>query len=183
MKNLAGELYADNYISEELFLAGIRAIKVQETNSEVPYTIAGKLGKWIFTRAWYYWVAKISDEDNDAGLPLDEAYKLYNKRTVSGRKLGEVVRAGGSDSGILPNYYVAQPIYNDELDEKLLALGYKKVFSKSLNKEYIDISSGEIADLCNSGKLNIDRFVNIYHIDEIVGLKMFADFLKENNLI
>lgn len=183
MKNLAGELYADNYISEELFLAGIRAIKLQETNSEVPYTIAGKLGKWIFTRAWYYWIAKISDEDNNTGLPLSEAYKLYNKRTAGGKKLGEIVRAGGAAGSLSPSSYVAQPVYNDELDEKLLALGYKRVFSKILNKEYINITSGEIAELCNSGKLNADRFVNVYHIDELVGLKMFADFLKENNLI
>lgn len=179
MINLAGVETADQQIREELYLAGIPMAKVEKTNTEVPYTIIGQLGNWTFTRAWYYWVATV--QKREEGLLLDLALQLYNtKHPTDNTNLSEIIRAGGCAGCTSPNEYISQPVYNDELDSKLVALGYKKVYSDLAGKEYIPISVGEIAKLCKQGKLIVDRYVKTYHIDEQIGLLEFANFIKKN---
>ena len=72
MQNLAGNPNCDKYIECELNRCGIEIIK-NEANlrNEVPATIEGKLGKFRFVRAWYYWMV-------DGPVPLDIAGKLYS---------------------------------------------------------------------------------------------------------
>jgi hypothetical protein len=178
MINLAGDKNADKFIKEELYLAGIDAEQVGRTNSEVPYTIIGRIGKWELSRAWYYWVAKVKHVTD--GLPLDDAMRLFNTEnpTDDTEILGTVIRSGGSAGCNAPNDYTSQPEYNDELDEQLLALGYKKEYSELLGREYISINYGEVARLCNEGKLNVQRYVDTYHIDTQIGLTEFAKFIK-----
>jgi hypothetical protein len=178
MINLAGEPTADKTILEELYLAGIPAIKINKGNTEVPYSYVGKIGRWTFSRRWYYWSARVEEDQN--GLPLDVALELYNKpHPTRVQKLGVTVRAGGDGGGISPDDYVSQPVYNEELDEKLIELGYKKEYSEILKKEYIPINRGEMAELCKSGKLKVDRYVDCYHIDDQIGLLEFAKILTE----
>lgn len=178
MKNLAGVSDADTTILEELYMAGIPAVKVERSGGEVPFSYVGKIGKWTFSRRWYYWSASVSDEE--VGLPLKEAMEFNNRKhpTNKGKILGDTVRAGGHAGGISPDDYVSQPVYNEELDEKLIALGYKKTYYEFLKKEVISINYGEMAELCKSGKLQVDRYVNCYHIDDVVGLLEFSKLIS-----
>ena len=177
MINLAGVETADETILEELYLAGVDPIKIDRGNTEVPYTYIAKIGKWKFRRAWYYWIVSIDEGVN--GLPLEIAVELYNKKhPTKDIKLGEVVRAGGDAGSILPTSYVAQPVYNEDLDAKLELLGYKKEYHKLLKREYISISSREVAELCNSGKLDVERYVDCYHVDDQIGLTELVKILK-----
>ena len=177
MKNLAGNKDADKYIREELYLAGIEAIP-EKSDGEVPYTIIGKIGNWRFERAWYYWVASV--EKREDGLPVEKATELYNRKNPpdENRILGMDIRGGGNVGCSEPRGYTAQPVYDEELQNKFVALGYKKVFSDLVGKEYVPISYGEVAKLCNEGKLDVQRYVDIYHIDTQIGLLEFAKFLK-----
>jgi len=179
MKNLAGNKDADKYIKEELYLAGIETINIGGTvNTEVPYSIIGKIGKWTLTRAWYYWVAGV--ECLEDGLPLEAAIKLYETPHPIEEDyiLGQSIRSGGDAGCSSPADYTSQPVYNNELDDKLIVLGYKKVYSEILKKEYIPISVGEIAKLCNEGKLDVKRYVDCYHIDDQIGLNEFTKTIK-----
>jgi len=56
MKNLAGVEECDRDIRSELTRACIDIEEVPKGNSEVPYTLEGRLGALTFHRAWYYWV-------------------------------------------------------------------------------------------------------------------------------
>jgi hypothetical protein len=176
MKNLAGDKNADEFIKEELYLAGIEAIP-EKSDGEVPYTIIGRIGHWKFYRAWYYWIARA--EFRTDGLPVKAALELYNtKNPVNGEILGHEIRSGGAAGCIPPDDYIAQPVYNEELDNQLLDLGYKKEYSEILGREYISINLGEVAELSKAGKITVPRFVDCYHIDTQVGLTEFAKFLK-----
>lgn len=176
MINLAGVQTVDTTILEELYLAGVSAEKINNVRDEVPYTYIGKLGNWTFERRWTYW--SVTVDDTKDGLPLKQALELYNKKLPNKDGIiGQVIRSGGNAEGPSPNGYTARPIYDDNLDIKLEELGYKKEYSKILKKDYISITVGEIANLCNEGKLKIDRFVCTYHIDSQIGLTAFSRFI------
>ena len=142
MKNLAGDKKCDETIKEELYLAGILINIIKKGTTEVPYRYIGKLGNWTFKRNWTYWVAKV--ENDEHGLPLDLALELHNKQHPTERKnLGSVIRSGGDAGAPSPDEYAAQPIYDDELDEKLMAIGYEKKYSKIMQKDFISITYGK----------------------------------------
>jgi hypothetical protein len=178
MKNLAGNSEADNYIKDEFYLAGIEPIKIDHSESEVPYHIIGRIGNWELRRAWYYWAASVKDRKD--GLPLDIAVKLHETPhpTREGIKLGDVIRCGGHCGCPSPAEYGADPIYNEDLDEQLIKLGYKKEYFDLLKKNVIHISVGEVSRLCNEGKLKVERYVDCYHIDDQIGLNEFVKVLK-----
>jgi len=177
MKNLAGVKQCDITIQEELYLAGIEEIKL-ESKGEVPFTIAGRIGYWTLERAWYYWIASV--ERRQDGLILKDAIKLHEKQNPIDPKriLGDSVRTDGFAGGIHPIKHGAEPVYNKTLEEKLLVLGYEKVYSKILKIEYVPISVGEISKLCEEGKLDVEQYVNLYHIDDQIGLNEFKRFLE-----
>lgn len=172
MINLAGNKEADKTILEELYLAGIEAVKVERGNSEVPYSYIGKIGNWKLRRAWYYWIASV--EDAKDGLPLKEALELHNKKhpTDESQNLGNFIRSGGHGGCLSPDEYGAQPIYNEELEEKLKALGCEE--KEFQGKKYVSATVGHISELCNEGKLDVERYVDCYHIDTQIGLLEFA---------
>ena len=176
MKNLAGDKEADVSIKEELYLAGIEAIPM-DGKGEVPYSIAGRIGNWKLHRAWYYWI--VSVENPADGLPLEDAMKLHNKPNPvnSDRILGTTIRSGGHCGCPSPDEYGAQPVYDEALNKKLIALGYEE---KELGgTKYVDINVGEISKLNEEGKLDVPFYVGNYHIDDQIGLNEFAKFLKE----
>jgi len=173
MINLAGNKNCDETILEELYLANIPAIKCKQNKGEVPYSYVGKIGNWTFKRLWYYW--SVSVGDNELGLPLKDALELHNKKhPTNGSILGNIIRCDGHAGAPSPDKYGAQPIYNEALTEALVALGYEKKFYEHLNQWDVLITVGEISDLCNSGKLTVERYVDNYHIDEQIGLNEFA---------
>jgi hypothetical protein len=175
MQNLAGNNDADKFIKEELYLAGIPQVKIDLARSEVPYSIIGKLGKWTFRRAWYYWVASV--ENTKDGLVLAKAVALHETPHPTDDKkkiLGNVIRSGGHCGCPSPAEYGASPIYNEEFDKQLIALGYKKRRFESVNIEGWDLNNGEIRKLNEEGKIKVDFYVECYHIDDQVGLTEFA---------
>jgi hypothetical protein len=103
MKNLAGVATCDEVIRKELETAGIPVIP-GSSHGEVPYSIYGKLGRFTFKRAWYYWVV-------DGPTPIKVALAMYaNPRGV------KAVRVDGncgcpppdpySHGGIISSYHI-----------------------------------------------------------------------------
>jgi hypothetical protein len=179
MKNLAGDINADNLVKEELYLAGIPIIEC-EGKGEVPYKHVGRVGNWTFKRAWTYWIATVPD--GEKGLPLKIAMDLYNMKHPNNDSeiMGNIIRTGGHCGCPSPDEYGAQPIYDDDFDKQLENIGYEKIYSNILKKEYIPITVEEVSKLCNEGKLTIERYVDCYHIDNLIGLKILADVIKNN---
>ena len=176
MKNLAGDKDCDKIIREELFIAKI-PVYTEEAEGEVPYSAIGKIGRWTLRRAWYYWEASV--ENKNEGLPLEAAMKLHNSYHPSMKIIGNSVRSGGHCGCPSPDDFGAGPDYNEELNDRLLKLGYKEEYSKLLEMSYIPITVGEVSKLCNEGKLDVKRYVDCYHIDDQVGLNEFANLIKE----
>jgi hypothetical protein len=71
MQNLAGNKKADEYIRRELERARISVALADPHNFEVPFTIIGRLGDFVFTRAWTYWVVV-------GRVPFDVAEELFS---------------------------------------------------------------------------------------------------------
>lgn len=168
MINLAGDKKADKYIQEELFLAGIPMIKEVKSRGEVPYTIEGLLGDWKFERAWYYWIARAED---GKGLTLVTATLMHEtKYPIIGvnepTNYGQVIRVAG-DCGCSHPKEWALPV-KETLYKELARLGMEHA------------NYGELAELLNSGKMKGLRFVNLYHIDNQIGLNEFARFVKSS---
>jgi len=179
MKNLAGDRDANFFIEEELYLAGIEKIPT-EIKGEVPATSCGRIGNWKLHRAWTYWVA--TTEILTDGLPLNEAMALHTKpNPIDFKKIiGTSIRSGGHCGAPSPDDYGAYPDYDDpEFNRQLKALGYKEEYWKVLDKSAINITVGEVSQLCKEGKLKCDRYVTSYHIDDQVGLNEFAKYLRD----
>lgn len=171
MNNLAGNKECDKDIEQELKEAGIIRIRHDKPidHPEVKASTTGTLVKdgeitFKFFRAWCYWVVSGS-------VPLDVARILYS--TDIGKK---DVRVAGH-CGCPPPEEWAFP-----KDEVLYELGvYKK---PSEEHPYGDSPTyGELAEMCNSGKIQEQRFVSSYHIDSQEGLNFFVAILKENVLV
>ena len=177
MKNLAGDKDCDIVIKEELYLAGVETIKTK-SDGEVPYTFEGRIGHWNLRRAWSYWVASV--ERKEDGLIISDALGLHNTPhpTDSNRKIGDSVRCGGHAGAPSPDEYGASPIYNEQLNDRLKKLGYGETYSKALDMTYIPITVGEVSKLCKEGKLDFERYVDCYHIDDQIGLNEFVKFLN-----
>lgn len=177
MKNLAGVDTCDVTIKEELFLAGIEAIKIK-SEGEVPYSFQGKIGHWKLSRAWTYWIASV--ERPEDGLILADALELHNMESPTNPDtvMGNVIRSGGHCGCPSPDEYGASPIYDEMFHDRLKKLGYKERYFKPLDKNFVDISVREIRELFEEGKLDVERYVNSYHIDSQLGLNVFANFIK-----
>lgn len=178
MKNLAGISECDISIKEELYLADIDTVELK-SDGEVSYSIAGRIGNWKLHRAWTYWIATV--EFLKDGLPLEAAMELHNKPNPinPNQHLGQVIRSGGHCGCPAPDKYGANPDYDDEdFNNQLKALGYKEEYWKVLDKNAINITCGEVSQLCKEGKVKTPFYVKSYHIDSQVGLNEFAKFLK-----
>jgi len=180
MINLAGVKECDKAIREELYLAGIEVYE-EKGNGEVPYTIIGKIGNWVLKRAWTYWVARV--ENREDGLLLEDAMKLhYRPNPIDDDDiLGKVIRSGGHAGSPSPDEYGAQPVYCDELYEKLRSLGkYNEI--EIGGKTYPQVSVGEVSLLNKKGVLDIPFYVDTYHIDDQIGLNEFVRIIKNKEL-
>jgi len=163
MKNLAGANDCDRYIEQELRRCGIEAVRVERTNTKVPYTIMGKFGDFVFIRGWSYWVVK-------GNMPLAIAQELYADEV------------GKTDVRVVGNCGCPPPegvwvTYIDENGVKLFPSSKKPVNDPNLVAAVE--RSGEyrfVDDPATSGQAVIDS----YHIDTEVGLRFFADTLKRH---
>jgi hypothetical protein len=167
-------LINEGEILEELYLAGILEYVTDNTSKNIytPYKYECKISGWNLRRADHFWSASF----NGNGLPLKYALMLYERKNpINDDILGKIIRAGGScGSPIL----TAQPIYNEDLYSQFELLGYRKEYSDFLELEHYNISQGKVAELCNDGKLNVERYINLYHIDNQIGLNEFVKFIN-----
>lgn len=70
MINLAGRKDCDTFIRQELEGAGVPIVTVHTVHSEVPYALIGRMGRFEFHRAWYYWMVS-------GNVPMDAANEMY----------------------------------------------------------------------------------------------------------
>lgn len=167
LPNLAGNLNTDDYINAELTEAGIEIVRGNRSETEVPYSITGKLNGWELIRKWNYWVAT----SNSDGLPLEIATELHSKKypdyPVSREKpetYGKVVRVMGHCGCPSPEDW---GFPNAEGLEKALQITGKS-----------QISCGELSKLFAEGRITAPRFIHTYHIDAQEGLNEFARVVK-----
>ena len=165
MENLAGNKQCDETIRRELETAGITVLELgQARDAEVPSSLMGVLGPFIFTRAWYYWVVK-------GDVPLSVADKMY------GDPAGEDdVRVAGNCGCPPPNEWAFPKI------DVLFALGVCKGPSDEHSIGEGPTNS-ELAEMCNSGRIKAPRFVSGYHIDTQEGLNLFSKTMRESGLV
>ncbi len=116
----------DAICGDELNKAGIKILVLQGINkrTEVPTNVIGELPFWIFTRAWYYWVA------TGAAIPYELAMELHEQ-------YGKEVRVNGNCTCPSPQQannggYFGINLYHVDTQDGLKALAdlIKKVANK-----------------------------------------------------
>lgn len=177
MKNLIGNLFADNSIIKELNEAGIIILKVPQiplSTPEVTYSRIGKLAEWTFIRKHGYWQATAS---KGLGLSLDIAQKLSEKEYPHSNivdKYGQVIRVKGLDNGKLPDEH--QMIFS--------SIGYliksppdeteQQIFYALLDKFSVFQTIWLTSEIPEDARLVIPS----YHIDTQDGLNEFARVIR-----
>ena len=157
MKNLAGVSTCDITIREELTEAGVEIIEIAKGNTEVPYTVIGKLNGFLFQRGWYYWVV--------SGLmPLQYAKEMYYKH----KDLS--IRVSGHCGNPPPEEW-CQPKDYQEMCKPVV----EKYYSQEMTTEDCDA-------ICNEIRKRGKQYITHYHIDTQEGLNEFARIVKENNV-
>lgn len=168
MKNLAGRPDCDAEIRYELTRARIEIVEGERSTHEVAASVTGKLGAFLFQRAWYYWMA-------NGPMPIELARELYAD------PVGRTdVRAGGHCACPPPDEYGA--VYYDA-DGKML---YDDPDGTELQKSEHFLAKGFItAEQVARYRFVSDRKaaairieVDSYHIDSEVGLRLFADTIR-----
>lgn len=161
MKNLAGIPEADQYILEELQRARIPYFNVETGNTEVPYTIIGRLGKFEFRRAWTYWVVQ-------GPLPIYLAERIYAD------PVGKTdIRVNG-DAGCSPPESWAKWLTPD--GKEVLPVEEEAEFDRH---ETLKARKGAYLFSGDPASLGAKQLVTSYHIDTEVGLRIFADTIRE----
>jgi len=169
MINLAGNKDCDRIMRDELEKARIDVVEGPRSESEVAATITGELAGWTFTRAWYYWIA------SGGALPIEVARELYAD------PIGRTdIRVGGHCACPSPDEYGAT--YYDA-DGKILSsdpLGTRAVEYQGLvDRGFIDAADMNKHHFVPDKKLAAVRaVVDLYHIDSLAGLRLFADTLR-----
>jgi len=165
MKNLAGDKNCDETIRRELTVARIDIVEVPpHSNREVPYTLEGKLGDFTFHRAWYYWVAK-------GPMPLKNALELYADP------------AGRTDVRVAGHCGCPPPekpwiTWKDDEGNEIIHMKEKAQFDAFIAKGHIkpEQMKGKRFD---EHPENFNGFIDSYHIDSEVGLRLFADMIRK----
>ncbi len=166
MKNLAGDENCDTDIVEELKNCGIEIVRLEnKTNSEVPFTITGKLGSLTFERAWYYWVVT-------GKVPLSVAEELY--ANPIGKK---VIRVQGHCGCPAPTGSYVEWFTDD--DKPIASLADKADFEKWATQGHTYMIEKMKQYVFTDDPQSISKpYVTTYHIDSAEGLKLFADTMK-----
>jgi len=169
MKNLAGDPNCDRYIAQELRRSMIPSVPYDGKLHEVPSRLHGKLGPFEFWRAWYYWVVH-------GPTPLAIAHELYED--VVGRT---DVRVAG---------HCACPPPEEPWVKWYTTKGERVVETKQ-QAEY-EAMLGRHPDWFPSAKpifwhddpiaIGAIAYVNSYHIDTEVGLRLFCDVIRKHGL-
>ncbi|MGB4762223.1 MAG: hypothetical protein WBP12_02590 [Candidatus Saccharimonas sp.] len=163
MRNLAGVANADTFIEYELTHAGIDIVDAtakEAKHSEVPFTVAGQLGRFRFLRAWTYWVVRGS-------VPQFVAELLYADPV--GRT---AVRVNGDCTCPAPaggDLVLRLPDGREVIDAASRGSSWIKHFETST---YV-FSDDPLA-------ASAIGYVTSYHIDSQDGLDLFARVMREH---
>jgi hypothetical protein len=168
---------AELIIKEELYLAEIPVIRGEQImirGRKIPYfETRGALGDWSFARRQNDWVTLSLAKK---GLPLEMAVQMYEKAyPLSGKKnapeiYGEVIRATSNKryKRPHPNGFAHIGIDITEVVDKAM-----EILGRS------SVTAGEIAELCNSGKIDAKRHIRGYYITTQLGLNEFARTIRQ----
>lgn len=173
MQNLAGDKNADLIIRRELKRCGVPVLETNEVSGEVPYTIKGKLGPFSFTRAWSYYVV-------EGKVPLRVAEMLYEDEV--GRS---DIRACGNCLCISPGL---QATWEDKQGKLLLKDSeinnyIVKSETSALYRDFWDRNKDRYASLDKTVEGDRIGYVDLYHIDSELGMYIFVQTLKRENII
>jgi hypothetical protein len=171
--NLAGHVNPNFTIERELIRCRIDVVHGETSKGEVATSLTGRLGPFTFRRAWYYWVAS-------GPVPLDVADELYADPV--GR---EDVRVAGHCGCPAPRDHGVTWYGGD--GARLNETGKRDEFLRYL------ASSGQGMKESAARMLDDYRFVDnpaavgrgfveLYHIDSEVGLRLFADTIRRHGL-
>jgi hypothetical protein len=168
MINLAGRKDCDEHIKMELRRCIIPAVSCEKNVGEVGYTVFGQLNGFTFKRAWYYYIV-------DGKLPLSLAKRLYDD------PCGENdIRVDGHCCCPAPERNYVTWFAPDgkqilQLEQKLKAEKYlnsslKDSAQRVLNEHYFSDDPAK--------DFNAKPYVTLYHIDSELGLRLFADAIR-----
>ena len=175
MNNLAGIEDCDKFIQKELERAGVEPIIVPKKRTEVPYKYVGRVGNWVLTRAWKYWVVRAEGK----GLPLDVATKMHEKEFPDEMydnfygysTYGNVIRVAGhagcphpkewEDDGYVNTYHI-------DLQEGL--------------NEFVRTAKSTLIEECISEK-TFERLVKLYPKNYICVAKMCDEVLDKTGAL
>lgn len=165
MRNLAGDKDCDRSIERELIVARIplKKVELDPVHREVPYTLEGELGKFTFQRAWYYWVAH-------GPMPLKNALELY--ADPAGRR---DVRVTGHC--MCPPPEKPWITWRDDQGKEVIPMKEKAQIDDFIAKGHI------LPEQMKNRRFdeqpdNFNGFIESYHIDSEVGLRLFADMIR-----
>lgn len=145
----------DERVKEELMLAGIPVIKLpSHMDTEVKTRYIGLLNGFMFYRAWRYWVCT-------GHMPLDKAEELYNQHKDL------EIRAGGHCGNLPPEQMSVNPAHTKRLEQHLNDVGID---------EFLKTRDNIVDDMTEP------RYVDMYHIDTLLGLQKLAEHIKNNNI-
>ena len=179
MKNLAGNEECDQQIKHELTSAGIDLInyKPKDQRSEVPWGIVGRLGPFIFKRAWYYYVV------TGGRVPLYIAQEIYAHDHGKSD-----VRANGHCMAPPPHEQLEwfdehgnELIFLSEEDQRLIKIKdsmLKEFWAESLATK----NNRRVVDKQDRGIIG-KPYVTLYHIDTQEGLNLFVQTINKYGLV
>ena len=170
MKNLAGDENCDRDIERELTRCKIEIVRLDTPIArEVAASITGKLGPFTLERAWYYWRAS-------GPMPLAAALEMYADPV--GKTDVRVAGHCGCPAPEAPwvDFYDAngRALINDPDGKQA--------------REWDEIAPKHFPDeprphfVPDAAAVAAKAFVESYHIDSEIGLRLFADTVRKYGL-
>lgn len=162
MINLVGRNDSDIWCASELAAAGIDIDAQGRRYGETRTRVAGRIGEFIFTRAWRYWMVR-------GRVPLDVAQRLYAD------PIGRTdVRAAGHCACPPPDEWVEwfdgdEKVWIDpdgSQEREWRAFDAKGIFNSTAMPRFAATTDG------------LQAYVTTYHIDSAEGLRLFADAVR-----
>ncbi len=166
MINLAGNSDADTYIRNELTRCRIGIECTTPYNPEIATSIQGVLGPFTFQRAWRYYVVR-------GRVPLDIAQMLYED------PVGKTdIRADGNCTAPKPEDVAIWVCSNGK--KAITEKGIQDL--KACVHDYPEIAETIKDFQVEENKSKCKGYVNNYHIDSEIGLRVFADTIIHHGL-
>lgn len=168
MRNLAGDEHADKCILNELVRSRIEPVHGGIQPGEVAASITGRLGEYRFRRAWRYWVV-------EGLVPIEVARELYAD------PVGVTdIRVSGHCGCPSPD---DQAIWFDKDGTRLLGMNQKAEadqYAQSKSEELRRVAWRILAEnrFVEDPSAVGRGFIDLYHIDSEVGLRLFLDTIK-----